>query len=136
MKKIFKVLVVLFSIITTDSIAQTAATPAPVATDTATIADFYAGKWELLFSGTPQGDVKLIAHLKRTEGVLSGELSNPSEPDSEKIPITKIEEEANKIIIYFSAQGYDLDANLEKVDDNNLKGMLFNMFEAKAVRVK
>ncbi len=136
MKKFFKFLFIVFSIITTDSMAQNAAAPAPVATDTATVADFYAGKWELLFTGTPQGDVKLIAHLKRTEGVLSGELSNPSEPDSEKIPITKIEEEANKIILYFTADGYDLDANLEKVDENNLKGMLFNMFEAKAVRVK
>ena len=40
------------------------------------------------------------------------------------------------IVLYFSAQGYDLTLDLTKVDNDNLKGSLMNMFEAKAIRVK
>ncbi|MDZ7876173.1 MAG: hypothetical protein U5L45_00805 [Saprospiraceae bacterium] len=47
-----------------------------------------------------------------------------------------IEEEAGKITLYFSASGYDLNLPLEKVDNDNLKGKLVDMFEATAVRVK
>ncbi|MBL7818386.1 MAG: hypothetical protein JNL70_25470 [Saprospiraceae bacterium] len=132
MKKIIIGMIITFSVIT-NSFAQTAITPAPVATATP---DFYAGKWELSFIGTPQGDVKLIAHLSRESGKLTGKLLDATDTEKEPIPISNIEEEENKIVLYFSAQGYDLNVNLEKVDADNLKGQLMNMFEAKAVRTK
>ena len=53
----------------------------------------------------------------------------------ETIP-AKVEEAEGKITLYFSAQGYDVNVELNKVDDDNLKGTLMNMFEAKAKRVK
>ncbi|WP_255070542.1 hypothetical protein [Lacihabitans sp. LS3-19] len=99
-------------------------------------ADYFAGKWEFLVVGTPQGDVKFTTELSRKDGKLTGELSNLAEPNAPKIPITSIEEEADKIVIFFSASGYDLDLNLSKVDADNLKGTMFNMFESKGVRVK
>lgn len=136
MKKICLALFVLFFLNMANSLAQTAATPAPAAATTAAATDFFAGKWELTFAGTPQGDVKLIADLSRKDGKLTGELADPTDAKAEKIPISSVEETDSKITIYFSAQGYDLNAELEKVDDDNLKGMLMNMFESKAVRVK
>jgi len=57
-------------------------------------------------------------------------------PASEKIAITKIEESAEKIVIYFSAQGYDVNLEFNKVDDNTLKGSMMNMFDAKGLRIK
>ena len=136
MKKASIVLFVLFFAAITNSFAQTATatTPAPIATPAA--ADFFTGKWELLIVGTPQGDAKMIANFTRKDGKLVGELSDPVDLQKEKTPITNIEEEATKITIYFTASGYDLNVPLEKVDDDNLKGQLMNMFETTARRIK
>jgi hypothetical protein len=98
--------------------------------------DAFVGKWELLVIGTPQGDAKMIAHLSRKEGKLTGELSDPEDEKKEKIAITNIEEEANKITLYFTTSGYDINVALDKVDDDNLKGQLMGMFETKAKRIK
>ena len=135
MKKASIVLFVLFFAAVTNSSAQTATatTSAPVATATA---DFFAAKWEMTIIGTPGGDKKMIANITRKDGKLTGDLGDPTEPDKEKIPITSIEEEATKITLAFSTSGYDVTVDLEKVDDDNLKGQLMGMFETKAVRVK
>jgi hypothetical protein len=98
--------------------------------------DFFAGQWKVSIVGTPQGDVKMVATLTRKDGKLTGEISDPEDAKKEKIPITNVEEEAGKITLSFSASGYDLNLPLEKVDDDNLKGKLMNMFESTAVRIK
>lgn len=98
--------------------------------------DFFAGKWEFLIEGTPQGDVKLVAELIRKDGKLEGQLSNPDTPDAEKIQITSIDEESDKIVLYFTTSGYDLNLAMTKIDEDNLKGSMFDMFEAKGVRLK
>ncbi|GGD69121.1 hypothetical protein GCM10011514_36590 [Emticicia aquatilis] len=98
--------------------------------------NFFEAKWEITVAGTPNGDAKFVTKLERKDGKLGGELSLPADASAPKIPITNIEESADKIIIFFSAQGYDVNVELTKVDDNNLKGTLMNMFEAKAIRVK
>lgn len=99
-------------------------------------ADFWAGKWEFTVIGTPQGDSKFLTNLIRKDGKLTGELASPAIPTSDKIAITKIEETAEKITIYFSAQGYDVNLEFTKVDENNLKGNMMSMFDAKGIRIK
>lgn len=137
MKKASIILFVLFFAAITHSFAQTATATMPASVATTTAApDFFAGKWELLIVGTPQGDVKMVADFTRKDGKLTGEMSDPADAQKEKTPITNIEEEATKITIYFSASGYDLNVPLEKVDDDNLKGQLMNMFETTAKRIK
>ena len=136
MKKVIIALLVLVSTFINSGVAQTSVSSTantPMIKDS--VGDFFAGKWNILFIGTPNGDSKLVANFTRKDGKLTGELTDPSKPDAEKIPLTNVEEEKDKIVIYFSAQGYDLSADLSKVDDNNLKGMLFSMFEAKATRI-
>lgn len=99
-------------------------------------ADFFAGKWEITVLGTPNGDAKLVADLARTDGKLTGQITNATDPSAEKIAITSIEEATDKITIGFSAQGYDVTLDLSKVDDDNLKGNMMSMFDATAKRVK
>ena len=95
-------------------------------------ADFYAGKWEINVLGSPRGDVKFTTDLVRKDGKLTGVLVNADD----KRPITKIEESAKKLVIYFeSSQGGEISIDLDKVDDNNLKGSLMS-FEATAKRIK
>ena len=95
----------------------------------------FAGKWDILVKGTPDGDSKLVADLVREGGVLSGQLVNPTDSTAEKIPVT-VTENGNKLSLAFSAQGYDVTIDLDKVDDDNLKGSLMNMFETTAKRIK
>ncbi|SEI37694.1 hypothetical protein SAMN04487995_0167 [Dyadobacter koreensis] len=102
---------------------------------TAVPADFFVGKWEVTIIGTPNGDSKMIIDLVRTDGKLSGQMSNPAEPTAEKTPVT-VDENADLLDLAFNAQGYDVTINLKKVDEDNLKGSLMGMFDTTAKRVK
>ncbi len=101
-----------------------------------TASDFFAGKWELIVKGTPDGDSKLLTTLLRKEGKLTGELADMNNPSAQKIAITKVEESEDEIELFFTAQGYDVSVKLTKVDGDNLRGMLLSMFEARANRIK
>ncbi len=121
MKKASVFLFVLFSAIAFEGFSQSTAP-----------ADFYAGKWEIAILGSPRGDVKFTTNLVRKDGKLIGELANPADATEAKRPITKIEESAKKLVIYFeSSQAGEISIDLDKVDDNNLKGSLMS-FEATA----
>ncbi|WP_420151570.1 hypothetical protein [Spirosoma sp.] len=99
--------------------------------------DFFAGKWEITVVGTPEGDAKLGTELTRKDGKLTGELKDLTGKQTAAIPITKIEEEGTKLTIYFdTAQAGVIPIELTKVDDDNLKGSLMNMFESTAKRMK
>ncbi len=97
--------------------------------------DFYVGKWVLTFIGTPQGDGVSRLVLERKNGNLTGEMVDPS-GKGKPTPLTKVIENKDGIEISFSAQGFDVSVTLNKVDADNLKGSLMNMFEAKATRLK
>ena len=125
MKKVSIVLIALFFGITLNGYAQTTTTPA----------DIFVGKWEIVIFGTPNGDSKMIAEITRKDGNLEGQLTSVEEPDT-KLPITNIEEEGGKMTIYYSGGGYDLNIPFEKVDDDNLKGKLMDMFEVTGKRIK
>ncbi|GAB3318399.1 hypothetical protein GCM10027299_09850 [Larkinella ripae] len=99
-------------------------------------ADFFAGKWEITVTGTPNGDSKLVADLVRKDGKLTGQLTNAADPNAEKIPVTAIEENGDKLGLSFVAQGYDVTIDLTKVDNDNLKGTLMNSYETTAKRLK
>lgn len=99
-------------------------------------ADAYAGKWAITFIGTPNGDSKLVTELVRKDGKLTGELKDPSGQMPEALPLTNVEEKDGKLILYFTAQGMDINVWFQKVDDDNLKGSLLDMFDATAVRIK
>lgn len=98
--------------------------------------DFFASKWEISVNGTPNGDAKLVTELIRKDGKLTGELKDPSGQRAEAIPISLIEEEKNSITIYFTTQEHHVTMVLEKVDENNLKGLTMSSFDTKAVRLK
>ncbi len=126
MKKASILLITLFFGIALNGFSQTAITPA----------DFYVSKWEVTILGTPNGDAKMIATISRKDGKLVGEMTNPAEPTAPANPLTSVEEADGKMTIFFSAEGYDLSIPFEKVDDDNLKGKLMDMFDCSAKRVK
>ncbi|WP_345247916.1 hypothetical protein [Nibrella saemangeumensis] len=101
-----------------------------------TSTDFYAGKWEITILGSPRGDVVFQTDLVRTDGKLTGKLVDKADPANGSLQILRVEESTTKLIIYFeSSQGGEMAMDLAKVDNDTLKGMVFN-FDATAKRVK
>lgn len=97
--------------------------------------DFFAGKWEISVAGTPRGDIKFLTDLVRKDGKLTGELVEAGDANAKR-KITKVEEAADKLVLYFdSSQGGEIAIELTKVDDDNLKGSLMS-FDAVAKRIK
>lgn len=96
--------------------------------------DFFVGKWDILVKGTPQGDVNMKVNFEKKDGKLVGTMVNPDTQKEE--PFTKLDTTQKGIIVYFSAQGYDVDMSLEKQDDDHVIGSVMNMLEVTGVRVK
>jgi hypothetical protein len=95
---------------------------------------FYSGKWNIIVLGTPYGDVKMGFVIEKKEGKYSGIVQDSTGVEISKI--SSIEEAGKSITISYNAMGYDLSVQLEPADDDNLKGVLNNMFDTKGIRVK
>jgi hypothetical protein len=102
---------------------------------TNTSVDYFVGKWDVLVSGTPSGDAKMILKLERKDGKLTGTVT-PQAADKGESKITSIEEQANTITVYFTAGEYDVNFSLDKKDDDHVTGSMMGMFDAKGERIK
>ncbi|HVW15696.1 MAG TPA: hypothetical protein VHB54_17820 [Mucilaginibacter sp.] len=117
--------------------AQTADTAktAPVTTASTTSANL-VGKWDILFKGLPNGDTHIIFNVTEQDGKLSGTYQDLE--TKKDIPLTKVEKDDKGLVLYFIAQGYDVNVNIErKDDDDHVKAsMMGGMFEGAGERVK
>ncbi len=95
--------------------------------------DFFTGKWNLTFKGTPSGDSNMIADIKRQGGKLIGKLVDP-EGKNPTIPMVDIKETSGSLEFVFTAQGFTVPVKLIKDDKDHLKGKMMNTFDAIAVR--
>ncbi len=110
--------------------------PEPTASTANKADDFFVGSWNTSIFGTPNGDVTVTMVLERKDGKLTGTMTSPMQ-NNQAVPLDKIEENGtDKIKVYFSANGMNINIDLEKEDQDNLKGMLMGMFNTKAKRVK
>ncbi len=123
-----KILALVFVLTTLFSASAFASKPDPT--------DFFAGKWKIVVLGTPNGDATFATNLVRKDGVLTGQLKIVGDDSLPAVDISKVEDDSEKVVIYFSTQGYDVNVELTKVNTDNLKGTLMGMFEAKGTRVK
>ena len=125
MKKINLILagLIAFVLIAAKTQAQTAAP------------NYFLGKWDVLVKGLPQGDTHMLFNLTDSAGNTKGVLVDTTAAHKD-IPMTKIEQETDKITLYFTAQGYDVSLTLAKKDDDHATGSLMGMFDAVADRVK
>jgi len=124
MKKIyFLVTVVLLLILGTNVKAQTK-----------TGADYFAGKWNVLISGTPYGDLKRIYVLEKKENSLSGIVQDSTGKEIAKC--SKVELQDNQVTLYYQAMGNDVSITLARKDEDHISGSALNLFEAKGERIK
>ena len=114
--------------------ATTAAATPAAATTTAAPPEFFVGKWDILFKGLPSGDTHIVFTVTNQDGKLAGSFIDP---DKKEVPLTKVEKDEKGIVLYFTAQGYDVSVNLEKKDDDDhVKANMLGMFEGTGERVK
>lgn len=125
MKKSLPILLLLGSLFAFHGFSQTVAKK-----------DFFEGIWEVTVFGTPNGDSKMLVTLNRVDGKLTGELASTNDSSKVRYKIDKVTENEKSIVIYFYAEGMDINLLLTKEDENNLKGSLLDgMFASTGKRV-
>jgi hypothetical protein len=97
-------------------------------------ADYFAGKWNVVIKGTPQGDAKLVFSFEKDSSGLKGVILDST--GKEQAKVDKIELAENGGTFFFSLMGYDLNMELKKKDDDKATGSMMGMFDVEADRVK
>lgn len=97
-------------------------------------ADFFAGKWNALLSGTPYGDLKRIYVLEKKDNSLSGTVLDSTGKEVAKC--SKVELKDNEVTLYYTSLGNDVSVVLTKKDENHLTGSAMGMFDVKGERIK
>jgi hypothetical protein len=97
-------------------------------------AAYFAGKWNVLLKGTPDGDHKMVFIIENASDSLSGVIQDSTGAEISKI--SSIEQKENEITVYFNAQGYDVNVVHDKKDDDHATGSLMGMFDVDAERIK
>lgn len=100
----------------------------------ASAADYFAGKWNVLLKGLPQGDTRMIFVLEKSGDKITGVVQDTSGKEISKLSNADLKE--GEITLYFTAQGYDVNLYLKKKDDDHAAGSLMGMFDAEGDRVK
>jgi dipeptidyl aminopeptidase/acylaminoacyl peptidase len=100
------------------------------------------GRWisyisfrDVLVKGLPNGDTHMKFNIAGSAGYMKGALLDTTAGHKD-IPLTKIEQDSDKVTLYFTAQGYDVSLLLAKKDDDHATGSLMGMFDADALRLK
>jgi hypothetical protein len=97
-------------------------------------ADYFVGKWSLLVKGTPNGDARMFFVLDKQDSTMAGTVQDSTGTEISKID--KVELTGDKAVVYFNAQGYDVNVEMIKKDDDHVTGSLMGMFDAEGERVK
>jgi hypothetical protein len=97
-------------------------------------ADYFAGKWSVLVKGTPNGDAKMFFVLEKKDSVLTGTVQDSTGKEISKID--KVELNGDKATVYFNTQGYDVNVEMNKKDNDHVTGSLLGMFDVEGERVK
>src|SRR5436189_6217994 len=79
-------------------------------------ADFFAGKWKVLVTGTPYGDLKRIYSLEKTDNTLTGIVQDSTGKEITKC--SKVEVKDNEVTLDYQAMGNDVNITVIKKDDH------------------
>ena len=97
-------------------------------------ADYFAGKWKVLITGTPYGDLKRIYVLEKSDKSLTGIVQDSTGMEITKC--SKVEVKDNEVTLYYQAMGNDISITLIRKDDDHVTGSVLGTFEAKGERIK
>jgi hypothetical protein len=101
---------------------------------TKTGADYFAGKWNTLITGTPYGDLKRIYVLEKSGTSLTGIVQDSTGKEITKC--SKVDVQDKEVTLYYHAMGNDVSITLVRKDDDHVTGSALGAFEAKGERIK
>ena len=97
-------------------------------------ADFFTGKWKVLVTGTPYGDLKRIYVLDKTDNTLTGIVQNSTGKEVAKC--SKVEVKDNEVTLYYSSMGNDISSILIRKNEDRVTGSVLGSFDANGERIK
>jgi acetyl-CoA carboxylase carboxyltransferase component len=97
-------------------------------------ADYFAGKWNVLVKGTPDGDHRMVFVLDKKDTALIGVVQDTTGKEIAKIDKIDIADKTAKV--YFNASGYDVNVEINQKADDHVTGSLMGMFDAEGERIK
>lgn len=97
-------------------------------------ADYFAGKWSVLFKGTPNGDARVFFLLEQKNDSIAGVAQDTTGAEISKL--TDVTLKDNEIAFNFTAQDYNVNLLLTRKDEDHVTGSLMNMFDAEGERRK
>jgi len=97
-------------------------------------AGYFAGKWSVLFKGTPNGDARMVFLLEQKNDSIAGVAQDTTGAEISKL--TDVALKDNEITFSFTAQGYNVNLLLTRKDEDHVTGSLMNMFDAEGERRK
>src|SRR5215204_6999835 len=110
MKKLNSIAIVLsFLLLTVGSNAQSK-----------TGTDFFAGKWKVLITGTPYGDLIRIYVLEKNGNTLTGIVQDSTGKEVTKC--SNVEVKHNEVTLFYQAMGNDVSITLIRKDDDHVTG--------------
>ena len=101
-------------------------------------ADYFTGKWNVLVTGTPYGDLKRIYLLEKSGNTLTGSIQDTTGKQLNKC--SKVEVKDNEVILYYHLYyepiGNFVSVRLTKKDDDHVTGSMLGQFDVKGERMK
>jgi len=98
-------------------------------------ADFFAGKWNVVVTGTPYGDLKRVYILDKKDNGLAGTVLDGA-TGKELTKCSKVDVKDNEVTLYYTSMGTDVNVVLTKKDEDHVNGKALGMFDASGERVK
>jgi hypothetical protein len=95
--------------------------------------DFFAGKWNIIVTGSPQGDVKMVVNFENINNAVSASIKDSTGKDLYKVTNTEIDNDKS-VITFIGSQGSDVPLTLMKKDETNITGDIMGMFEVEGKR--
>jgi len=89
--------------------------------------DFFAGKWSLIVTGAPQGDVKMVVNFEKIDNVVSSSIKDSTGKDLYKVTNTAIDKD-QAVVTFTGSQG-DVSLTLRKKDETSITGDIMGMFD-------
>ena len=97
-------------------------------------AEFFSGKWKVLITGTPYGDLKRIYVLEKNGNTLTGTVQDSTGKEITKC--SNVEVKDNEVTLFYQAMGNDVSITLIRKDDDHVTGSVLGQFDAKGERIK
>lgn len=97
-------------------------------------ADFFAGKWKVLITGTPYGDLERIYVLEKNGNALTGIVQDSTGKEVAKC--SNVEVKDNEVTLYYQSMGNDVNITLIRKDDDHVTGSVLGTYDAKGERIK